>query len=161
LARHFPGVDIPRSALEEVFIAGMVAVVAPSAVWLHGWQKHEARASEAAERADTALDELALAAAAPSADGPALGPGLDALPDLEDLDESEVAAAADLEDLDESEVLDAAELEDADLDAAELEDVDESEALDAAELDELGAEDRDDEELLARLPDSNSPGREG
>ena len=47
LAEHFPGVNVPASALEEIFIAGAVVVLAPALQWLYGWQKHEARESEA------------------------------------------------------------------------------------------------------------------
>jgi hypothetical protein len=47
LAEHFPGINVPASALEEIFIAGAVAVLAPALQWLYGWQQHEKRESEA------------------------------------------------------------------------------------------------------------------
>jgi hypothetical protein len=47
LAENVPGVSIPQSALEEIFIAGALIALAPAAQWLHGWQKWEARQAEA------------------------------------------------------------------------------------------------------------------
>jgi hypothetical protein len=58
LAENFPGVDISQGALEEIFIAGALAALAPAAQWLHGWQKWEAQQAEAQK-------EIALANAAP------------------------------------------------------------------------------------------------
>jgi hypothetical protein len=49
LAENFPGVDVSQGALEEIFIAGALVVVAPAAQWLHGWQKYETREAEAAK----------------------------------------------------------------------------------------------------------------
>ncbi len=46
VATHFPGLDLPQNALEEIFIAGALIALAPSAQWLHGWQKWEARQAE-------------------------------------------------------------------------------------------------------------------
>lgn len=65
LAEHFPGVTIPEDTLQEIFIAGAVAVLAPALHWLHGWQKFEARdalAVAAAQASDdaTAAPESAL-----------------------------------------------------------------------------------------------------
>jgi acyl-CoA synthetase (AMP-forming)/AMP-acid ligase II len=40
-ATELPGLELPKSALEEVFIAGAVIALAPAAQWLHGWQKWE------------------------------------------------------------------------------------------------------------------------
>jgi hypothetical protein len=40
-ATQLPGLDLPKSALEEVFIAGALFALAPAAQWLHGWQKWE------------------------------------------------------------------------------------------------------------------------
>lgn len=93
-AKHFPGVEVSAAALEEIFIAGIVAVVAPAAIWMLGWQKHEAREAEADMRAE-GLDarelELELAAAAPPAQGAASPDSLlDGLELLEDLDEEEI-----------------------------------------------------------------------
>ncbi len=59
-ADNLPGVQIPQSALEEVFIAGALIALAPAAQWLHGWQKWEQREADAAiaaEAADTVLEE--------------------------------------------------------------------------------------------------------
>jgi hypothetical protein len=47
LADNVPGLDISRDNLQAVFIAGAVAVLAPAAQWLHGWQKWEQRNEEA------------------------------------------------------------------------------------------------------------------
>jgi hypothetical protein len=46
VANNFPGVEIPKSSLEEVFIGGALIALAPAAQWLHGWQKYEARKAE-------------------------------------------------------------------------------------------------------------------
>jgi hypothetical protein len=47
LAKHVPGVNISADQLEPIFIAGAVAVLAPAAQWLYGWQKYEERAAQA------------------------------------------------------------------------------------------------------------------
>jgi len=47
LAKHLPGVEVPRNDLQEIFIAGALIALAPAAQWLHGWQKYEARQAEA------------------------------------------------------------------------------------------------------------------
>ena len=36
------GIDIDQGQLQAVFIAGLLAVLAPAAQWLHGFQKYEA-----------------------------------------------------------------------------------------------------------------------
>jgi hypothetical protein len=41
LATEFPGLELPKSAVEEIFIAGSLIALAPAAQWLHGWQKWE------------------------------------------------------------------------------------------------------------------------
>jgi len=64
LSQHFPGVDVDRNALEEIFIAGALIALAPAAQWLHGWQKYEARQGEL--QRDLAL--ASTTAAAPPAD---------------------------------------------------------------------------------------------
>jgi hypothetical protein len=61
VADNLPGVQVPQSALQEVFIAGALIALAPAAQWLHGWQKWEQREAEAvavAEAADAELEEL-------------------------------------------------------------------------------------------------------
>lgn len=97
LAKHAPGVEVPASALEEVFIGGIAAVVAPAAVWMLGWQKHEAREAAAAERAES----FDLAAAEPAA-GAVVDPLIEDSPavpeELIDLDDLDVADDEDLED---------------------------------------------------------------
>jgi acyl-CoA synthetase (AMP-forming)/AMP-acid ligase II len=54
-ATQLPGLDLPKSALEEIFIAGALIALAPAAQWLHGWQKWEAQQAqtEAAVRVAT------------------------------------------------------------------------------------------------------------
>jgi hypothetical protein len=46
IATHFPGLNIPQNAIEEIFIAGALFALAPSARWLHGWQKWEAQKAQ-------------------------------------------------------------------------------------------------------------------
>ena len=58
VAKNLPGVDIPESALNEIFIAGLGIAAAGSAQWLHGFQKWEAREAKASHSADVADDEL-------------------------------------------------------------------------------------------------------
>jgi hypothetical protein len=54
-AENLPGVNVPASAVEEIFIAGALIALAPAAQWLHGWQKWEARRDEALAAATTTL----------------------------------------------------------------------------------------------------------
>ena len=54
LAENVPGVSIDQSALEKIFIAGALIALAPAAQWLHGWQKWEARQSEAQQAVEIA-----------------------------------------------------------------------------------------------------------
>jgi hypothetical protein len=61
VALHFPGLNIPQNALEEIFIAGALFAVAPSAQWLHGWQKWEAQQAQT----EAAVAVAAVDAAAP------------------------------------------------------------------------------------------------
>ena len=82
LAEHFPALDVPASALEEIFIAGALAVLAPALQWLYGWQKFEAREAEAqvaAEKAEAGVPDVAVMVTTDDADD-------DALEDLDDLD---------------------------------------------------------------------------
>ena len=63
LAEHFPTLDVPASALEEIFIAGALAVLAPALQWLYGWQKFEAREAEAqlaVEKAEAGVPDVAV-----------------------------------------------------------------------------------------------------
>jgi hypothetical protein len=63
LAEHFPALDVPPSALEEIFIAGALAVLAPALQWLYGWQKWEARQDEAqlaVEKAEAGVPDVAV-----------------------------------------------------------------------------------------------------
>jgi hypothetical protein len=97
LAENFPGVDVSQGALEEIFIAGALVVVAPAAQWLHGWQKWEAQEAETARAvavASAAPPEL-LAAPPIAEDGMYDEAGefdeLDELDELEELDEFDEA----------------------------------------------------------------------
>jgi hypothetical protein len=56
LAKHVPGVEISEKDLNEIFLAGIAVVLAGSAQWIHGHQKHEAREAEAVREADVAND---------------------------------------------------------------------------------------------------------
>jgi hypothetical protein len=61
LAEHFPGLDVPASALEEIFIAGALAVLAPALQWVYGWQQHEKREAEAElslEKAEAGVSDV-------------------------------------------------------------------------------------------------------
>jgi hypothetical protein len=63
LADHFPGINISADALNEIFIAGALAVLAPALQWLYGWQKHEAReaaAQQAVEQAEAGIPDVAV-----------------------------------------------------------------------------------------------------
>jgi hypothetical protein len=97
LSQHFPGVDVDRDQLQQIFIAGALIALAPAAQWLHGWQKHEARQAELQH-------ELALASAT--------APPPPAAPDWSEL--SDDAAGAD-DALDELDQLDESLLDEEDL----------------------------------------------
>lgn len=87
-AENLPGVTVSQSAMEEIFIAGALVALAPALQWLHGWQKHEARAADALAAAGRVLTPPAsemLVAAEPVAEPVAEEPS--ALEDLEELDE--------------------------------------------------------------------------
>src|SRR5919109_4756715 len=63
LADHFPGINISADALNEIFIAGALTVLAPALQWLYGWQKHEAReaaAQQAVEQAEAGIPDVAV-----------------------------------------------------------------------------------------------------
>jgi hypothetical protein len=79
LAEHFPTLDVPASALEEIFIAGALAVLAPALQWLWGWQKWEARQDEAqlaVDKAEAGVPDVAVQVTTDDADDE----------DLDDLD---------------------------------------------------------------------------
>jgi hypothetical protein len=93
LADHFPTLDVPASALEEIFIAGALAVLAPALQWLYGWQKYEAREAEAqlaAEKAEAGVPDVAVQVTTDEADEDELD-DLDLGADDDDL-EAELAA---------------------------------------------------------------------
>jgi hypothetical protein len=99
LAEHAPGLDVSAASLEEVYVGGIAAVVAPAVIWLLGWQKHEAREALAAERADAAdLALVGMPAAGEIAD-PTVGEVFDDVGPGDDLD-AEIGVA-DGEELDE------------------------------------------------------------
>jgi len=58
LADNVPGMTVSADQLQAVFIAGALAVLAPAAQWLHGWQKHEER-MVAADQAASVADAVA------------------------------------------------------------------------------------------------------
>jgi hypothetical protein len=58
IAQNFPDADISKENLQAVFIGGMLAVIAPAAQWLHGWQKYEERQAET-ERIAIVADAVA------------------------------------------------------------------------------------------------------
>ena len=96
LADNVPGVNIPQSALEEIFIAGALVALAPAAQWLHGWQKWEGRQAETRQA-------LEIANAAPptliAVDAGADGAPFDEFGEFDELDELD--ALEELDDLDE------------------------------------------------------------
>lgn len=94
LAENFPGLDIPADTLQEIFIAGAIAVLAPALHWLHGWQKWETREEAARAVADASDERLAVA----DTDAPAAEEDDDWDFDLDDagLDDEESAAEDEL-----------------------------------------------------------------
>jgi hypothetical protein len=80
LADNVPGMTVSADQLQAVFIAGALAVLAPAAQWLHGWQKYEERLG-AADQIATVVDAA----------------GAESEPDLDDL----ALADDDLDDLEE------------------------------------------------------------
>ena len=103
LAENVPGVSIDQSALEEIFIAGALIALAPAAQWLHGWQKWEARQSDAQQALEiaNAAPPTLIAVEADTDVGFFDDSGdfdeldeLDALEDLDDLDEELLAEEA-------------------------------------------------------------------
>lgn len=108
LAENVPGFNVSADSLQAVFVAGALSVLAPALHWLHGWQKFEARQSEA-ERLALLSDA---SATAPADVGDAgfedLELAEDTTEDLEDLEGFE-----DLDDLDLEELEDELALEDA------------------------------------------------
>ena len=83
LADNVPGMTVSADQLQAVFIAGALAVLAPAAQWLHGWQKYEERMVSAEQVA--AVEDAVVAESEPDLDD------LD-LPDDDELDlEDELA----------------------------------------------------------------------
>jgi hypothetical protein len=105
LADHFPGINVSADALEEIFIAGALAVLAPALQWLYGWQKHEQREAEAiikADQAEAGIPDVAVAVTNEGAeDEPEEEPVDEADEDLGDLDMGEDEGTDELEGLDE------------------------------------------------------------
>jgi hypothetical protein len=101
LADHFPGINVSADALEEIFIAGAVAVIAPALQWLYGWQQHEKREAEAMIRADQAEAGIPDVAVAVTNEEAAEEPTDEAEEDIEDLDLGEDEDFEGLEDLEE------------------------------------------------------------
>ena len=155
LAKHFPGVDVPRSALEEVFLGGVAAVLAPAALWLHGWQKYEARQEgSTADRFEAALEshDRALATEPTAADA---GVDDDSPAGLAEADPVGLDDDADEPDFDELFAIELTADPEAEFDDGLLDDEGE---LDAGGDDD---DDDDDDEVLAELTNSSSPSRVG
>jgi hypothetical protein len=90
LADNVPGMNLTKENLQAVFIAGAVAVLAPAAQWLHGWQKWEQRNEDALAAAANGFPpqtpDVAPVAVVPVAvDDISEDEGFDDLEDLEDL----------------------------------------------------------------------------
>jgi len=95
LADNVPGMSVSADQLQAVFIAGALAVLAPAAQWLHGWQKYEERMVAADQVAS--LEDAVVAASEPDLDDLDLPDDDDEL-DLEDeLAEYDDVAAEDEE----------------------------------------------------------------
>jgi hypothetical protein len=95
LADNVPGMTVSADQLQAVFIAGALAVLAPAAQWLHGWQKYEERMVAADQVA--ALEDAVVAEPEPDLDDLDLPDDDDEL-DLEDeLAEYDDVAAEDEE----------------------------------------------------------------
>lgn len=85
-AENLPGVNVPASAVEEIFIAGALIALAPAVQWLHGWQKWEARKDgELAVAATTLVGAPPVVETLPEPD--LAEDDFDDLADLEELDE--------------------------------------------------------------------------
>lgn len=99
LAKHFPGADVSKEDLQEIFIGGALIALAPAAQWLHGWQKHEARQAEAERELELAhaaaavppVDEEDVESAETAPEGDELS--LDLLLELDELDDLELDLA--------------------------------------------------------------------
>ena len=61
LADNVPGMTVSADQLQAVFIAGALAVLAPAAQWLHGWQKYEERLVVADQTASGRRGDAAVA----------------------------------------------------------------------------------------------------
>jgi hypothetical protein len=83
-AENLPGVNVPATAVEEIFIAGALIALAPAVQWLHGWQKWE-------QRRDLEIATAATSVTAPAVVLEAPEPDLvdEELEDLEEFDELE------------------------------------------------------------------------
>jgi hypothetical protein len=55
VATHVPGADLPADQVQAVFVAGSLIAFGKAALWLRGWQAHEAREAADASAA-MALD---------------------------------------------------------------------------------------------------------
>jgi hypothetical protein len=103
LADNVPGVSIDQGALEEIFIAGALVALAPAAQWLHGWQKFEARQSDAQQALEiaNAAPPTLVAVEADVDESPFDELGefdeLDELDELEDFDEFDEEPMAEVE----------------------------------------------------------------
>ena len=90
-AENLPGVNVPATAVEEIFIAGALIALAPALQWLYGWQKHEQRTAEALAVAGATITPPALEALPPQepAEEAFEDFDLEELDELDDFDEFE------------------------------------------------------------------------
>lgn len=65
LADNVPGLEVSAGQLEAIFIAGLVAVLAPAGQWLYGAQKYERHEQELERQALAADMEAAARAGEP------------------------------------------------------------------------------------------------
>ena len=101
-ADNLPGVNVPASAVEEIFIAGALIALAPAVQWLYGWQKYEQRREDGIAAAGATLTPPAVVFAPPpepelaedEADDMDILDELDELDELDDFDEFEDTSIA-------------------------------------------------------------------
>jgi hypothetical protein len=92
IAQHFPGLPaLDPGQLVAIEVAGFTGAVGLAAHWLHGWQKHEARAARVGSNTAQPVSQLAAAESGPDFELEPLDPGdPDGLPHLSTEDAHQV-----------------------------------------------------------------------
>ena len=87
-AENLPGVNVPASAVEEIFIAGALIALAPAVQWLYGWQKWEQRREvEVATAAATLTEPTVIVEALPQQEPDLVDEEFEDLDELDELDD--------------------------------------------------------------------------